>query len=186
MKLVPASEDDVPSPRRASRRVDSTPRVSSTRVKVRLSQDIGAWDTSSVTNMEGMFLYCTSYEGRGIGAWDTSSVTAMQQTFCRCDTFEEDLSAWNTSSVTSMRAAFGGCVSFRGEGIGAWDTSSVTSMRETFCFCHAFEEDLSAWDVSAVTDARDMFGSVGDLLEQVPPERRPKFGWGELNWGAEW
>ena len=38
--------------------------------------DISAWDTSSVTNMAGMFSGATSFNA-DISAWDTSSVTNM-------------------------------------------------------------------------------------------------------------
>ena len=40
------------------------------------NQDLSNWDTSSVTNMEGMFYGATQFNG-DIGDWNTSKVTDM-------------------------------------------------------------------------------------------------------------
>merc|ERR1719181_2560285 len=56
-------------------------------------QDIGAWDVSGVTNMQGMF-YCegnTCSFNQDIGAWDVSRVTTMQSMFLLADAFDQNL-----------------------------------------------------------------------------------------------
>ena len=60
-------------------------------------EDLGAWDTSSVTTMKAMFATCYSYTGQGIGAWDTSSVKNMSLMFDGCHAFCADIGAWDTS-----------------------------------------------------------------------------------------
>ena len=40
------------------------------------NQDIGNWDTSSLTDMSYMFIYATAFN-EDIGNWNTSSVTNM-------------------------------------------------------------------------------------------------------------
>merc|ERR1719247_3996795 len=67
--------------------------------------DIGAWDTSAVTDMTGMFLHCESYTGQGIGAWDTSAVTNMTGMFANSGV-NQDLSRWVTSSVKPFETGF--------------------------------------------------------------------------------
>ena len=38
-----------------------------------------------------------------IGGWDTSSVTDMRYMFSDADAFNQDIGDWDTSSVTDMR-----------------------------------------------------------------------------------
>ena len=45
-------------------------------------EDISSWDTSSVTNMKGMFWNATAFN-QDIGDWNTSSVRDMNTMF-RC------------------------------------------------------------------------------------------------------
>ena len=63
------------------------------------NQDIGAWDTSNVTDMSDMFFSAMSFN-QDIGDWDTSSVTNMTNMFISASDFNQDISTWDTSSVT--------------------------------------------------------------------------------------
>jgi hypothetical protein len=66
--------------------------------------DLSQWDTSSVTNMSGMF-YASFFAG-DISTWDVTSVTNMSQMFAGA-AFNGDLSSWNVSAVGSMVGMFG-------------------------------------------------------------------------------
>ncbi|KAK7242221.1 hypothetical protein SO694_00013265 [Aureococcus anophagefferens] len=113
------------------------------------NQDIGAWDTSSVTDMSSMFSGASIFN-QDIGAWDTASaVTDMSRMFYLARTFDQDIGAWDTSSVTDMSYMFCRADAFN-QDIGAWDTSPVTDMRYMFY-------DIGAWDTSSVTDMYAMF-----------------------------
>ena len=119
------------------------------------NEDIGAWDTSSVTTMQEMFYNADAFN-EDIGAWDTSSVTTMEQMFYSAAAFNQSLSRWDVSSVTNMRYMFYNADAFN-EDIGAWDTSSVTTMYAMFHSADSFNQPLSRWDVSSVTNMAYMF-----------------------------
>lgn len=74
-------------------------------------QPIGSWDTSSVTNMNGMF-YLASTFNEPIGSWVTSQVTTMERIFRNAATFHQLIGSWDTSSVTKMAYMFEGATMF--------------------------------------------------------------------------
>ena len=47
------------------------------------NEDIGAWDTSGVTRMYGMFWYATSFN-QNIGGWSVENVNDMGHMFTSC------------------------------------------------------------------------------------------------------
>ena len=69
-------------------------------------------NTSSVTNMKGMFLGCSSLTSLDLSTFDTSNVTNMSGMFSLCSSLTSlDLSTFDTSSVTNMEGMFYGCAS---------------------------------------------------------------------------
>ncbi|TVR38374.1 MAG: BspA family leucine-rich repeat surface protein, partial [Nitriliruptor sp.] len=62
------------------------------------NQDIGGWDTSSVTNMFGMFDSASSFD-QDIGGWDTSNVTNMSEMLRVASSFNQDLSGWCVEQI---------------------------------------------------------------------------------------
>ncbi len=68
------------------------------------NDNIGSWDTSSVTNMSYMF--DTPAFNQDIGSWDTSSVTNMNNMFEWADSFNQDLSGWCVSNFPEKPPAF--------------------------------------------------------------------------------
>ena len=72
--------------------------------------NLSGWDTSSVTDMAGMFDFCSSLTELNISNWDTSSVAYMYDMFSGCSSLTElNISNWDTSSVTYMSHMFSGC-----------------------------------------------------------------------------
>ena len=65
--------------------------------------DFPNWDTSTVTDMSGMF-YCQNLRYLpDISKWDTSDVIDMNGIFyCKDLRYLPDISKWNTSYVTNM------------------------------------------------------------------------------------
>ncbi|KAH8064191.1 protein kinase [Aureococcus anophagefferens] len=127
--------------------------------------DISTWDTSSVTDMSGMFWSASSFN-EAIGAWDTSSVTSMSGMFWSASAFDQDIGAWNTASVTDMSNMFGEASAFD-QDIGAWDTSSVTDMSGMFYSTDAFDQDIGAWNTASAADMSSMFDFASAFNQDI-------------------
>ena len=123
------------------------------------NQDVSNFDTSSVsvTDMNSMFDSATSFSGRGIANFNTSSVTDMFGMFAHAVTFNQDLSNFDTSSVTNMAAMFAEARSFNGD-VANFDFSSVADMRVMFRNASSFNKDLCSWqDSFPYIQADDIF-----------------------------
>ena len=67
------------------------------------------FDTSQITDMSYMFVYCTSLTTLDVSGWDTSKVTNMYGMFYDCTSLTTlDMSGWDTSKVTNMTNMFNG------------------------------------------------------------------------------
>jgi gliding motility-associated-like protein len=120
--------------------------------------DISNWDTSNVTDMERMFQGASEFN-QDIGNWDVGNVVNMATMFNGASIFNQDLNNWNTSNVTNMVGMFWQAISFNGA-IGNWNTGSVTTMRLMFQEAAAFNQDIGNWDVSNVTNMQSMFNEA--------------------------
>ena len=127
--------------------------------------------TSHVTTMKELFQRTTLSEIPNISEWDTSNVTDMQGMFYYIGNvpFSSDLSKWDVHRVQNMQDMFFRAYKFN-QDISAWNTSQVTSMRGMFSLALIFNQDLSAWNVSNVLEY-DNFDS--NALEWVLS--RPNF-----------
>jgi len=114
-----------------------------------------SWDTSNVTNMQGMFYGCTNFN-QPLNSWNVSSVTTMQDMFHTCTNFNQPLNSWNVSSVTNMTNMFYDCTNFN-QPLNSWNVSSVTTMAYMFQTCTNFNQPLNSWNVSNVTNMQGMF-----------------------------
>ena len=72
----------------------------------------------------------TGNAGSGIGAWDVSSVTNMQRMIQESRMFDVDLGAWDVGSVADMQRAFHECCTFEARGLSGWDVGNVESADE--------------------------------------------------------
>jgi surface protein len=122
------------------------------RVDIRnFNEDLGKWDTSSVTDMSGTFMNAGSFNHPL--DWDTSRVVNMDSTFSRATAFNQPLN-WDTRKVTTMSDTFNGARAFNQP--LKWDTRKVTDMAYTFDDATAFNQPLD-WDMSKVTDMTRTF-----------------------------
>jgi surface protein len=129
------------------------------------NQNIGSWNTSSVTRMDHMFHNAVAFN-QNIGAWNTSLVNDMTYMFQDATAFNQNIGAWNTASVTNMSAMFYGTVSFN-QNIGAWDVSLVTNMINMFRNAISFNQDVGAWSTSSVTSMGSMFRGASSFNQDI-------------------
>jgi len=122
---------------------------------INFNQDIGNWDVSSVIDMKEMFYGAVSFN-QDIGSWDVSSVIDMKMMFTEAETFNQDIGNWDIRNVINMRGMFSQAESFN-QDIGDWNTNKVKDMFSMFYQSDSFNQDIGAWDVSQVLFMNYMF-----------------------------
>ena len=125
-------------------------------------------DTSTVTNIEGMFYYCKSLTSVDFGNnFDTSNVIDMSGMFEQCELLTDlNVSRFDTSGVTEMTSMFGNCKSLQNLDVSSFDTGNVTKMDYMFSGCSSLTElNLSSFDTSNVTNMSYMFSGCSSLTE---------------------
>ena len=131
------------------------------------------FDTSSVTNMAGMFGHC-NVKKLDLSAFNTSHVTDMSKMFFWCSSNAINLTGFDTSSVTDMSYMFCYTRTIMGDGLNPkdllgykdFDTSHVVNMESMFemAFMPTAESaplDLSRWNTSHVANMAKMFKNAG-------------------------
>merc|ERR1712176_1016421 len=66
---------------------------------------ISDWDTSSITNLDNLFLRKSNFNV-DVSGWDTSGVTTMKSTFEEATSFNIDIRGWNVASVANFERMF--------------------------------------------------------------------------------
>jgi surface protein len=100
-------------------------------------QNIGGWNVSNITFMDGMFLSATAFNNGGsnsIQNWSAPKSTTFSGMFQGATSFNQPLSNLvNTFSVGSctLQNMFQGATNFN-QYIGGWDTSNVINMQGMF------------------------------------------------------
>ena len=123
------------------------------------SINLNNFDTSLVTDMNGVFFGCISLKSLDLSNFNTSLVTNMLSLFCGCTSLISlDLSNFNTSSVINMNGVFNTCTSLKSVNIKNFDTSSVKNIGYMFAWCNSLESlDLSNFNTSSAIYMDFMF-----------------------------
>ncbi len=129
--------------------------------------DISGLDTSSVTDMSGMFEGCSSLKNINISNFDTSNVTDMGEMFKGCSSLESiNVSNFNTSKVTYMFGMFKGCSSLKNIDVSNFDTSNVTDIEAIFEKCSSLKKiDISAFILPKAEEVSGLFSDCSSLTE---------------------
>lgn len=130
-----------------------------------VSVDLSGFDTSNVTNMSGMFYWCSNLTTLNLSGFDTGKVTDMNSMFDGCSSLTSlDLSGWDTGSVTNITYMFRYCYNLTTLNLSGWDTGRVTTMNSMFDSCSSLTSlNLSGWDTVSVTNMGYMFRECSNL-----------------------
>ncbi len=130
------------------------------------------FDTSGVTNMQGMFRRCVVKQ-LNLSDFDTSNVTDMSSMFADCRMIKRlDLRSFDTANVRDMAGMFNSCYKVQYILFGSYDpfgddfdTSNVVRMSGMFNYCRMLTElDLVAFDTANVVDMGSMFAGCDRLM----------------------
>ena len=120
--------------------------------------DLDSFDTSKVTIMKQMFYYCEKLEVLNLKKFNTSRVTNMFEMFRNTKITNLNLLNFDTSNVTEMQAMFQNCNGLISLNISSFNTSKVTNMSYMFNGCKSLSNlDLTSFDTSNVINMQCMF-----------------------------
>ena len=88
------------------------------------NQDIGNWDTSSVTDMYYMFNHVALFN-QDISAWNVSNVTNMDYFAWNARQFDQDLSEWCVLKISSNPTLFSNGTAMSTEDQPVWGTCTA-------------------------------------------------------------
>jgi len=130
-----------------------------------LSINFVQFDTSSITDMNAMFMGCTSLVSLDLTNLDTKNVNNMIDMFNRCSSLKSiNLDNFSTSSATMMNAMFYGCSSLESINLDNFDTSKVISMDSMFMDCTSLKSlDLKSFNTKSVVRMGNMFNNCNSL-----------------------
>ena len=128
------------------------------------------FNTDSVTNMRGMFLFCQDLTGLDVSSFNTENVTDMSRIFEGCWSLTNlDLSNFNTENVTDMSGMFWDCNKVTELDVTSFNTENVTNMSNMFSVCRSLTSlNLSNFNTSNVTDMNNMFNECYALTSLDP------------------
>lgn len=139
-------------------------------------------NTSEVTDMEGMFMNCTSIAHLDLSHFNTSKVTSMPALFFNCTNLQEvNLSNFDTSNVTSMTMMFSGCKSLVTLDLSNFNTSNVKFMNIMFSECSDLKIlNIGSFDTRNAADNMTMMFQYCGKLETIYVGRK----WTATNVGS--
>jgi prepilin-type N-terminal cleavage/methylation domain-containing protein len=129
--------------------------------------DLSNWDTSNVTNMQGMFFDCNTLVDVDVSHFNTSNVTNMSHVFHKCYEIQYiNVSNWDTSNVTILREFVSWDKKLKSLDVSNWDTSNGTDISAMFYDCRSLEViDIVNWDVRKIVNMYTTFVNCISLKE---------------------
>ena len=131
------------------------------------SLDLSNFNTSRITNMNGMFFNCNNLKYLNLEKFDTSKVENMRNMFCLCKSLKElNLSSFNTSNVINMECMFGDCIKLKELDLSNFNTYNTKYMLGMFAGCEELELlNISNFNTSNVSKIDCMFWDCKKIKE---------------------
>ena len=122
-------------------------------------------NTSSVTDMSGMFAGCENLLSVDVSGFNTGKVTAMGCMFYKCSTLNVlNLENFDTQNVTDMNRMFYGCTNLKKLKVSNFDTHNVSVFYCMFTNCTSLKSiDVSGFETEKATNIRAMFAGCNSL-----------------------
>ena len=94
-------------------------------------------DTSNVTNMNGLFAFCSNLKSIDLSEWDVSNVTDMNNMFMYCNKLTSlDFSGWDVSKVRFFNNLCQNCDKLESVNMKGFDFISATTFSGIFDGCN--------------------------------------------------
>ena len=127
--------------------------------------DLSGSNAENVKGMSKMFEGCRALSKLVLTDFKTGQVSNMERMFFNCSTLETlDVSSFNTENVTTMLGMFNNCSSLRSLDLLGFNTANVTQMSSMFNKCSSLRSlDLSSFNTRKVTQMKNMFEGCTNL-----------------------
>ncbi|WP_369024723.1 BspA family leucine-rich repeat surface protein, partial [Mycoplasma capricolum] len=128
------------------------------------------WNTKNITDMSYAFYNTTWFDSEKISKWNTSKVTNMEGMFGLAKSFDQDLSEWDVSKVVNFKDMFNGAEKFNNKGKSLnWNSKlkSAKNMQGMFKLTDLFDQDISDWNLSNVTNISQMFSGSKSFNKDI-------------------
>ena len=127
--------------------------------------NVSGFDTGKVTNMSKMFKESSNLTSLNINGFNTANANNMSQMFMDCGNITSlNVSAFNTSNVTNMSAMFMGMSKLETLNVTNFNTANVTDMSSMFASCLKVQRlDLHTFNTAKVTNISGMFTAASSM-----------------------
>ena len=127
--------------------------------------NVSGFDTGKVTNMSKMFKESSNLTSLNINGFNTANANNMSQMFMDCGNITSlNVSAFNTSNVTNMSAMFMGMSKLETLNVTSFNTANVTDMSSMFASCTKIQGlDLHTFNTAKVTNISGMFTAASSM-----------------------
>ena len=125
------------------------------------SNSINTWNTSSATNMGGMFRGATLFN-QPISNWNTSNLLSASRMFSRAVAYDQPMdydsvnNYWDMSAVQNCSFMFQNASSFN-QPLGNWQMTALTNASDMFYGASSFNQNIPDWDMGNCTNCNQMF-----------------------------